>query len=73
MQPRPIKPRIIEGIEPESLKLSITEISDRTCKWPSDDYPYTYCGHKPKLGSPYCEYHFQKSRSVPYGPREKTA
>jgi len=42
-----------------SLKLTILEITETTCKWPSaeDHPPYTYCGHETFEGLPYCAAH----------------
>lgn len=45
---------------PEAMKLALTELTDRTCKWPTGD-PATddfyFCGHSAQESSPYCEYH----------------
>ena len=47
-------------VEPESLKLSLVELTETTCKWPHGDPTeagFHFCGCKVKEGSPYCEYH----------------
>ncbi|MEM9278029.1 MAG: GcrA family cell cycle regulator [Pseudomonadota bacterium] len=47
-------------VAPESKKLELVELTDKTCKWPHGD-PATgdfhFCGNKTKDGMPYCEYH----------------
>ncbi|MEO0327614.1 MAG: GcrA family cell cycle regulator [Pseudomonadota bacterium] len=55
----PLKP--LEDMKaPVSKKLSLVELTERTCKWPDGD-PATddfhFCGCSVKEGSPYCEYH----------------
>lgn len=43
---------------PESLNLTIYQLTDRTCKWPYGDMaPHTYCGSLAVEGKPYCTYH----------------
>jgi len=45
---------------PEPIRIELTELTDRTCKWPYGD-PVTpeffFCGHEVNSGSPYCRYH----------------
>ena len=41
-------------------RVTVLNLSDKTCKWPigepgSEDF--CFCGHGPRDGSPYCEYH----------------
>jgi len=47
-------------VEPESKKLDLVDLNEKTCKWPHGD-PATddfhFCGHATKEDSPYCEYH----------------
>ena len=55
--------------EPQPLRLvnqakegrvTILHLSDKTCKWPIGDpgsEEFCFCGHGPRDGSPYCEYH----------------
>ncbi|GIL02295.1 MAG: hypothetical protein BroJett030_21940 [Alphaproteobacteria bacterium] len=47
---------------PLPLELKLTQLTERTCKWPIGD-PATdafhFCGHQPRDGSPYCPYHFR--------------
>ncbi|MDJ0612405.1 MAG: GcrA family cell cycle regulator [Rhizobiaceae bacterium] len=52
---------IVEDLTaPESKKLSLVELTEKTCKWPEGD-PATddfhFCGNKTKEEAPYCEYH----------------
>jgi GcrA cell cycle regulator len=69
MRPAPL-PRALALPEPQPLRLvdtakgdgriTILQLSDKTCKWPSGDpgnEDFCFCGHKPREGSPYCEYH----------------
>ena len=51
-------------------KMTVINLSDRMCKWPIGDPSTTefhFCGHGPKVGSPYCDAHsvkaFQPSQS----------
>ena len=47
-------------IEKQSKKMSLMELTERTCKWPIGD-PATdnfwFCGHQSEPGKPYCETH----------------
>ena len=41
-------------------RITILHLSDKTCKWPIGDpgaEDFCFCGHGPRDGSPYCEYH----------------
>lgn len=52
--------QIEDMVAPESLKLELVELTEKTCRWPHGD-PATddfhFCGNKVKEGSPYCDYH----------------
>jgi GcrA cell cycle regulator len=62
-------PRLAPLPEPKPLRLidtskdgriTILHLSDKTCKWPIGDPQhddFCFCGHGPRDGSPYCEYH----------------
>ena len=62
-------PRMAPLPEPKPLRLvdtskdgriTILHLSDKTCKWPIGDPQhddFCFCGHGPRDGSPYCEYH----------------
>jgi GcrA cell cycle regulator len=64
-----INPRLAPLPEPKPLRLvdlpkdgriTILHLSDKTCKWPIGDpnhEDFCFCGHGPRDGSPYCEYH----------------
>ena len=47
-------------VEMKSKKISLMELTERTCKWPIGD-PATdtfwFCGHESEPGKPYCETH----------------
>lgn len=58
-----ISPELIEKaaeIEKRAHKLSLMELTEKTCKWPIGD-PATenfwFCGHPSQTGKPYCETH----------------
>ncbi len=62
-EPKP-KPVVIPEPAPlpreDGERITILHISDRTCKWPIGDPStpdFCFCGHDPRIGSPYCEYH----------------
>ena len=45
---------------PQDGRVTILHLSDKTCKWPIGDpgsEDFCFCGHNPREGSPYCEYH----------------
>ena len=64
-----IQPRQQALPEPQPVRLvdlskggrvTILHLSDKTCKWPIGDpgaEDFCFCGHGPRSGSPYCEYH----------------
>ena len=47
-------------VEMKSKKISLMELTERTCKWPIGD-PATdtfwFCGHEAESGKPYCKTH----------------
>ena len=53
---RPIEDIVV----PIAKRLPLTELNERTCKWPYGD-PLTdefyFCGHSTEEKSPYCKYH----------------
>lgn len=67
------KPEPVAAVdEPEPLRLTIMEISDRACRWPIGDpgtKEFAFCGHAPKFGSPYCAVHHAKSYQSMHAPR----
>ena len=47
-------------VVPIPLKLKLTELTERTCKWPIGDPmhdDFHFCGNEADEGRPYCEYH----------------
>ncbi|MFQ5438301.1 MAG: GcrA family cell cycle regulator [Paracoccaceae bacterium] len=50
----------VKEVEKTARKLSLMELTERTCKWPVGD-PATdefwFCGHAVQTGKPYCEAH----------------
>lgn len=66
-----VKPRITAPVLARPLPMpkplaiddgpvTLLHLSDKTCKWPIGDpqhADFRFCGHGPRDGSPYCEYH----------------
>ena len=55
-EPQPI--RLVD--RPQGERVSILMLTDKTCRWPIGDpgsAEFCFCGHLPKAGAPYCEYH----------------
>lgn len=55
-EPKPL--RLVDL--PKDGRITILHLSDKTCKWPIGDPThddFCFCGHSPRDGSPYCEYH----------------
>ena len=47
-------------IEKNAKKLSLLELTEKTCKWPIGDpatSEFWFCGHPSEQGKPYCETH----------------
>jgi GcrA cell cycle regulator len=56
--PEPKPMRLVESSK--DGRITILHLSDKTCKWPIGDPThddFCFCGHGPREGSPYCEYH----------------
>lgn len=56
LEPKPL--RLVDL--PKDGRITILHLSDKTCKWPIGDPThddFCFCGHGPRDGSPYCEYH----------------
>ena len=52
----------VKSIEKKSKKLSLMELTERTCKWPIGDpatEKFWFCGHAAEPGKPYCETHIE--------------
>jgi len=55
-EPKPL--RLVDNAK--DGRITILHLSDKTCKWPIGDpthEDFCFCGHGPRDGSPYCEYH----------------
>jgi GcrA cell cycle regulator len=61
--PEPEVRRVVvqeDVVVPIPLRATILTLSEHTCKWPIGDpaaEDFCFCGHEPRLGGPYCEYH----------------
>lgn len=50
----------LQDIEKKSKKISLMELTERTCKWPIGDpatEKFWFCGHDSEPGKPYCKTH----------------
>lgn len=66
---KPRAPRVVHFPEPDaeqvrlrcvevvSLEVDIFALTESVCHYPSEDAPFTYCGHPVQTGSPYCVPH----------------
>ncbi|MEQ8297728.1 MAG: GcrA family cell cycle regulator [Nitratireductor sp.] len=58
--PRPM-PRPVENVVvPISRRLSLADLTERTCKWPNGDplhEDFHFCGNETAESGPYCTYH----------------
>ncbi len=55
-RPKPAEDVVV----PISKHLTVLQLTENTCKWPSGDpqYPdFSFCGHNSKDSTPYCEFH----------------
>jgi GcrA cell cycle regulator len=62
-------------VVPISMRLGLTELTERTCKWPVGDPlkdDFHFCGHESPDASPYCSYH-QKMAYQPVHERRRAA
>ncbi|MBD8553593.1 GcrA family cell cycle regulator [Rhizobium sp. CFBP 8762] len=51
---------VVTGAVPAARCLELTELTDRTCKWPIGDplkEEFHFCGNDAPEASPYCSYH----------------
>jgi GcrA cell cycle regulator len=65
-EPKPL--RLVDL--PKDGRITILHLSDKTCRWPIGDpgtEEFCFCGHGPRDGSPYCEYHAQ----IAYQPHQE--
>jgi GcrA cell cycle regulator len=80
VRPRPlqvVQAPIIEAdpvVDENGNKTTVLTVSDRMCKWPIGDpstNEFHFCGHPPKVGSPYCEAHSVKAFQPAQGRRDR--
>ncbi|MCP8896310.1 GcrA family cell cycle regulator [Shinella daejeonensis] len=60
-------------VVPMSRKLELTQLTERTCKWPIGDplnEDFHFCGNESPDNSPYCTYH-QRLAYQPSGERRR--
>ena len=58
--PRPAPEPLTIIQAPKGERVNILMLTDKTCRWPVGDPghdDFSFCGHAPKAGVPYCEYH----------------
>lgn len=64
----------VREVEMKALKISLVELTERTCKWPIGD-PATdefwFCGLPAKPGKPYCEAHISVAFQPPNSRRDR--
>ncbi len=69
------KPKPIEDIPaPASLKLTLLELTDTTCKWPTGDPTmpgFSFCGHRSDEEKPYCAFHSKLAYQPPNERRRR--
>ena len=61
-------------IEKNAKKLSLLELTEKTCKWPIGDpatSEFWFCGHPSEQGKPYCETHVSIAFQAVTTRREK--
>lgn len=59
---------VVDLPEPEALKLSMPELTDKTCRWPIGDPlhdDFHFCGAATGGIPPYCKYHARKAHLEP--------
>lgn len=60
--------RPIDAVIPISRRLQLTELTERTCKWPNGDpqaEDFGFCGNEAAQTGPYCRYHARVSYAPP--------
>lgn len=69
------KPKPVEDIVmPVSKQLSLMELTETTCKWPTGDPTmpgFSFCGHTNKDDKPYCEFHNKLAFQPPSDRRRR--
>ena len=70
---REVKPAV-DLVAPESKKLTLLEITEFTCKWPTGDPTrpgFSFCGHRVQDEKPYCEFHSKLAFQPPNERRRR--
>jgi GcrA cell cycle regulator len=55
-----VRPQSQNVVVPISRRLALTELTERTCKWPNGDplsEEFNFCGNEVCATGPYCQYH----------------
>jgi GcrA cell cycle regulator len=58
-EPEPVPIRLVDQPSGNG-RVTVLKLSDKTCRWPIGDpgsEEFCFCGHTPKNGVPYCDYH----------------
>lgn len=61
-------------VVPMSKKLTLLELTEHTCKWPTGDPQrpgFSFCGHQTKEDTPYCEHHAKVAFQPPSERRRR--
>ena len=61
-------------VVPMSKKLTLLELTENTCKWPTGDPQrpgFSFCGHQTKEDTPYCEHHAKVAFQPPSERRRR--
>lgn len=56
--------RLVLSEPPSDKRCTIFDLSAKTCRWPighPKEPDFCFCGHAPREGSPYCEYHARRA------------
>ncbi|MDD9909092.1 MAG: GcrA cell cycle regulator [Ahrensia sp.] len=66
--------RVEDVVVPISLKLSLMELTENTCKWPTGDPTlpgFSFCGQKSEEDKPYCAFHSKQAYQPPNERRRR--
>ncbi len=69
-EPRPVE----ELTKPVSRELTLLQLSESTCKWPTGDPTmpgFSFCGHSTDDEKPYCQYHSKLAFQPPSERRRR--
>lgn len=64
--------RNVERMESSSKRLTLMQLTERTCKWPVGDpatEDFWFCGHPSEPGKPYCQAHVELAFQAPMARR----